>query len=379
MDLTTSGGHVLVVTSVFEPWVSGVTTRINAIAKGLGMRFPGWRLSIATFNPGPVGPYAGIHAVHRIPGIRSSGAFTYDPVLAPAPLLVACTQDSPTIVHLFGPHPASVLLVPLCALLGIPLVVSYNTDIARAASVDLGDTMADYAMARLQDMHLHNCINTVICMSHGHRLDLERRGLLDSSTRSVHTLPPFVDTTRFHPRSGPRRSGVLRVISCSRVSPEKRIDWLVQAVLGCGGCVHLTVVGDGPDTARLSAIVGASEHVQFVGAVPHSRVARYYRDADVFASASSFETCGLTTLEALACGLPIVVCPQGGSTDFLAGVGGYAASTPGEFQAVFMQLAREDPRTLYEHGRRCADYASHYDRVSMVRSLLAIYTTTRAR
>lgn len=71
----------------------------------------------------------------------------------------------------------------------------------------------------------------------------------------------------------------------------------------------LMIVGDGPAKADLEAAaeeMGIAQKVLFTGMIEPSAVVLYYKMADVFISASTSETQGLTYIEALACGLPLV-------------------------------------------------------------------------
>ena len=73
--------------------------------------------------------------------------------------------------------------------------------------------------------------------------------------------------------------------------------------------IHFLIVGDGPDRERLEFLVKELELenvVHFTGMVPPGEVYKYYRLGDIFVSASQSETQGLTYIEALACGLPLV-------------------------------------------------------------------------
>lgn len=72
--------------------------------------------------------------------------------------------------------------------------------------------------------------------------------------------------------------------------------------------VHLMVAGDGPSRKMLEAF--AVEHslpVTFVGNLPNNNLPPLYRAADLFVTCSTSETYGLTVLEALACGTPVVL------------------------------------------------------------------------
>ena len=52
--------------------------------------------------------------------------------------------------------------------------------------------------------------------------------------------------------------------------------------------------------------LGLSESVRFTGMIPKEEVYRYYQLGDIFVCASTFETQGLTYVEALANALPLV-------------------------------------------------------------------------
>ncbi|MDQ0221878.1 glycosyltransferase family 4 protein [Streptococcus moroccensis] len=102
------------------------------------------------------------------------------------------------------------------------------------------------------------------------------------------------------------------LLSLSRVSYEKNIQAVIQAmplVLAQGMKAKLVVAGDGPYLPDLKALVtelGLEDTVQFTGMIAPGETALYYKAADFFVSASTSETQGLTYLEALATGTPII-------------------------------------------------------------------------
>ena len=74
--------------------------------------------------------------------------------------------------------------------------------------------------------------------------------------------------------------------------------------------VTLLLVGDGPDRKRLESIAQelglTAPDVVFAGMVPAEQVADWYQLGDLFVSASTSETQGLTYAEALAAGVPVL-------------------------------------------------------------------------
>lgn len=104
----------------------------------------------------------------------------------------------------------------------------------------------------------------------------------------------------------------IMLLSLSRISYEKNIQAIVEAlpmVLEENAKVKLVIVGDGPYADDLKALV-AQLHIEdsviFTGMIAPSDTALYYKAADFFISASTSETQGLTYLESLASGTPII-------------------------------------------------------------------------
>lgn len=102
------------------------------------------------------------------------------------------------------------------------------------------------------------------------------------------------------------------LLSLSRVSFEKNIQAILMhlsAVVDENPHVKLVIVGDGPYLSDLKELVHSLElenSVIFTGMVEHSQVAIYYKACDFFISASTSETQGLTYIESLASGRPII-------------------------------------------------------------------------
>lgn len=102
------------------------------------------------------------------------------------------------------------------------------------------------------------------------------------------------------------------LLSLSRISHEKNIQAIIKAmpkILSENPKVKLVIVGGGPYAADLEELIAdldLEEHVQLTGMIAPSDTALYYKAADFFISASTSETQGLTFLESLASGTPIL-------------------------------------------------------------------------
>lgn len=119
------------------------------------------------------------------------------------------------------------------------------------------------------------------------------------------------------------------LITVSRLSGEKNIDRVIAAfalVLKKQPKVKLVIIGDGPDRERLFSLanaLGVNQSIVWTGSIPHAVLVKkgYYYIADVFVTLSEFETQGLSTVEAMACGLQIVGADARATKELLCDIG----------------------------------------------------------
>lgn len=134
---------------------------------------------------------------------------------------------------------------------------------------------------------------------------------------------------------------VKEILFVGRLSKDKRVEPIIQAVLGMEmeeseaagvremntsvtsghvmdeeadvgneGKLHLTIVGDGEEYHHLIQYEG--EQVYFAGAVPPGEVKRYMENADILVMNSAFEGIPMTILEAISYALPVISTNVGG-------------------------------------------------------------------
>lgn len=107
------------------------------------------------------------------------------------------------------------------------------------------------------------------------------------------------------------------LLTVARLVAWKGIDHLIRAVAGLPD-VRLLVAGDGPDDARLRALVdreGAADRVQFLGRVPRDTMALYFRAADYTALYSGYEGLSHVLIESLLAGTPVIASDKGGNPE----------------------------------------------------------------
>ena len=163
----------------------------------------------------------------------------------------------------------------------------------------------------------------VIATCHDEVRELGRLGI---PSAKVSVVPCGVDTGAFWP-TGPvaRRGSAGRLLTLGRLVERKGIDIAIAALPQLPGA-ELVVAG-GPERdllaedaeyRRLRDIArdcGVSDRVLFTGAVTRTQVPALIRSADAVVCTPWYEPFGITSLEAMACGVPVVAAAAGGLTD----------------------------------------------------------------
>ena len=117
-------------------------------------------------------------------------------------------------------------------------------------------------------------------------------------------LPPFVDTEYFRPN--PKVEKKYDIVWVGRMSQEKDLFTLLYALKGTK--LKALLVGDGPEFPRIYRFVKENNlDVTFTGFVPHREVVKYLWQGKIFVYPSIREGAPLAILEAMSCGLPVVV------------------------------------------------------------------------
>ncbi|MGE5312798.1 MAG: glycosyltransferase [Acidobacteriota bacterium] len=134
--------------------------------------------------------------------------------------------------------------------------------------------------------------------------------------RDSEVVFPPVDTSHFIQLCPAEKKRTIpqnpRCLWWSRVVPAKKVDVLVEACNQLGW--PLAIVGDGPDLPRLKIL--AKSNISFLGYISDEERDQLIQQADLFLYASK-EDFGITPVEALAAGLPVVAYGAGGALDYV--------------------------------------------------------------
>ncbi|GAA1603247.1 glycosyltransferase [Actinoplanes couchii] len=204
------------------------------------------------------------------------------------------------------------------------------------------------ALADTFNRRTAEAFDTIVCTTSFAAEEFRRIGV-----PNLVEVPLGVDLKLFHPgkmdvavRARYARPDELLLVYCSRLSAAKRPELAVDTVAALrNGKVPAVLVMAGDGTRRTAlAYRGARLPVRFAGHISERpAVAALLASADVVLSPGPVETFGLTTLESMACGTPVVVNEQSALPE-VVGDGGVAVPGTAEAFADAVSGLMERPR-----------------------------------
>lgn len=110
------------------------------------------------------------------------------------------------------------------------------------------------------------------------------------------------------------------LITTSRLVTKNASDDVIKAMPLLPQNVKFLILGVGPDEGMLRGLAGnlnVSDRVIFLGQIGRDEIPKYLKISDIFIRPSLSEGFGISFIEAMIAGLPVIATPVGGITDFL--------------------------------------------------------------
>ena len=183
---------------------------------------------------------------------------------------------------------------------------------------------------------------------------------------NVSVITPGVDTERFHPaalsdlrKSSREAAGVkddeMAVLFVGSEFRRKGLDDLIPAI---GPGMRLIVAGEGERMEHYQSLAkrhGLAERIRFMGLVEDVRPC--FAMADVAVLPSISEAFGMSILEGMACGLPVVARTRAGVSGIIEnGKSGYVFDEPSELPRILERLMEPSLRSkLGDEARKAAE------------------------
>ena len=197
----------------------------------------------------------------------------------------------------------------------------------------------------------------------------------------IEVVPNIVHTGFFTPSEKLLPEEPFVFSSVAQLKPIKAMDNLIRAFALAfkGKQAVLNIGGFGDERSRLETLaheLGMAEQVNFPGKLSRDGVRALLRESHVLVSASSVETFGVTLIEAMACGRPVIATRSGGPELFVNdGNGILVPVNDVNALATAMQAMRNNYRQ-YDPGRIRDECVVRFGEQAIVERLEAIYEDT---
>jgi alpha-1,6-mannosyltransferase len=218
-------------------------------------------------------------------------------------------RQKPSVIEAGDPYTPGLAALRAGAKLDVPVVGFCHTDLAALAALHFGDWAEKPVRRRWA--RIYSQFDQVLAPS---RYIADR--LAEAGVEGAIPLPLGVDVGVFNPQRADREAvraqlglpaGRRLLVFAGRPAREKKIDVLVEAAARLGDPYTLLLIGAGP-----GALATAPNLVTLPYERDPSSLARLLASCDAFVHANDAEPFGLITLEAMACGLPVVAVSSGG-------------------------------------------------------------------
>ena len=375
---------VLITTDLYTTNTNGVVTSVQNLfdeltAKGHDVRILTISDSLHSHKEGPVTYIRSVSMEKVYPNVRMPVSFRHK-------LIQEIIDWKPDIVHSQCEFFSFQFASRISRITGAPIVHTYHTLYEQYMTSYLipNKRLGDYLVKVLSRKRLKK-VKTLVAPTQKVENTLHSYGMenpisvVPSGISLQQHMQRLTEQERLEKRQALGISDEDQVlINLGRLGGEKNLDELITLFAEArkeNENLKFLIVGDGParsDLEKLAKELNVAEHVIFTGMVPPSEVQDYYQLGDVFVSASTSETQGLTYIEAAANGLPLLCRQDDCLADVLQeGENGYEYTSSDEFLHAIDAVM--DPAWRASACKRSEEIAASFDKKAFGDAIESLY------
>lgn len=365
-------------TDTYTPFINGVTTSVLMLKKSLEKK--GHTVYIVTVNDENLHYKTDENGkVLRVPGVpigiydyRLSGIY-------PLKAIKTIKKWNLDVIHSQTEFGIGTFARIIAKQLNIPLVHTYHTmyeDYVHYVTHGYFDRSSKRIVEYLTLFYCDKTISELVVPTKKAYELFKDKYKVD---RNVYIVPTGIEVEKFYKENNKKLDrdkfreslGIKKddfvILFVGRIASEKNVLFLLNSMKNLvedSSKIKLLVVGDGPDLDNYKEYCNKndiSDNVIFAGKVPWDNIVSYYLIADVFATASHTETQGLTVIEAMAAGLPVLAIKDESFTGtVINNLNGYIFRNRKEYKTSILSLSndRDLLNRMSKHARNSAEVHS---------------------
>ncbi len=328
---------------------------------------------ITTGNPAP-----GKILLHKFYpfGVRRIMKKMNTPLAVPSNRVLRRSLRGNDIVHVQFPFFLGLDAVRIARRLKIPVVTTFHIQaehLALNAGIHSGNFIK-YCY-KFWMKYYFNRSDLVICPSRFAENELRSYGLKAPSVIISNGIAPIF--RQIVVERPPGYNNKFIVISVGRFAPEKRQETIIQAIAGSKyrEVIQLILIGEGPDRKKLGESGTSLPNPPLFLALSQEELVRYYNFSDLYIHAATIEVECMSVMEAMACGLPVLIAqsPKSATQQFALDERSlYPMDNVGELTKK-LDYWIEHPTELANAKQRYSESSRHYRLESSFEKLLACY------
>lgn len=374
----------------YFPHINGVSTSINMLKRALEKK--GHIVYIVTTNDSAIKyDYDEKEKILRIPGIKT-GIYNYRlSQIYPIKVINQIKGWHLDVIHSHTEFGVGTFARLFAKQFAIPLVHTYHTwyeDYAYYLTKGHAEKASKKVVEYLTKFYCDTTATELIVPTKK-IYDLFREKY--KFEKNINIIPTGIEVERFFPENidSKKLSKLKRdlnigkkdfiIIFVGRLAVEKNIEFLLESqreLLNTYKNIKLLIVGDGPAREKYEKLaneLNIINNIIFTGKVSWQEIPYYYNCADLFATASTSETQGLTVLEAMASRVvPLCINDEAFTSTVIDNLNGRIFNNKSEFIAYVIDLYKDKKAREYL-ARQAKVFAERCSTKYFAESALDVY------
>lgn len=377
-------------TDTYPPYVNGVSTSISMLEKAL--RKKGHQVFIVTVNPENMTyKYERNNKIIRIPGIPT-GIYDYRLTgIYPIRAIRKIKKWNLDIIHSHTEFGIGTFARIIAKQLNIPLVHTYHTmyeDYVHYITKGYFDGTSKKIVEYLTKFYCDKTTKELIVPTKKAYDLFKEKYKVD---KNVHIIPTGIDIEKFYKENininklfklkeqiGINEKDFV-ILYVGRLGQEKNVDFLIdnhEYFVRKNENVKLLIVGSGPDYEKYKEKVKKlklEKNILFTGKVPYNNIEYYYNMGNIFVTASTTETQGLTVIEAMATSIPVVcINDESFKSTVIPDLNGYLFDNKKEYRK-YIEILINDQKLLKKMGKQAKISTNQYSSKYYAERILDVY------